>query len=234
MSIPPTATQAFDAHAEAYDRNLEPILAVKDMLHQLLRCQFSGLPDGARILVAGAGTGAEARFLAPIFPRWQFTLVDPAAAMLAVARRHALAEGFADRCEFHVGLVASLAADSFDAATSVLVSHFLTDVDDRQAYFAEIARRLKSGGRLFNADLCADLEDPSFASVMDLWLTLAALPDDRKLSFRAVFGKQVAAHGPAEVEAIIARAGFSAPAQCFQAALIRGWVADRHAVVLAT
>ncbi|MDP2306875.1 MAG: methyltransferase domain-containing protein [Pseudomonadota bacterium] len=227
MSTPPAVTQAFNAHAEAYDRNLEPILAIKGTLHLLIRWQFSGLPDAARVLVAGAGTGAEARFLAPIFPRWRFTLVDPSEAMLAVGRRNAVAEGFADRCEFHVGLVSSLAADPFDAATSVLVSHFLTDAADRQAYFAEIARRLKPGGLLFNADLCADLLDPSFGSVMDLWLAQAGMPDERKVSFRAVFGRGVAAHGPAEVEAMIARAGFSAPAQCFQAALIRGWVTAR-------
>ncbi len=227
MSTSPTLTQAFDAHAEAYDRNLEPILAVQELLHLLIRCHFSGLPDSARILVAGAGTGAEARFLAPIFPRWRFTLVDPSAAMLAVGQRHAEAEGFADRCEFHAGFVSSLDAYAFDAATSVLVSHFLTDAGDRQAYFAEIARRLKPGGLLFNADLCADVEAPSFGSIMGLWLTLASLPDERKASFRTLFGKGVAAHGPAEVEAMIAQAGFDAPAQCCQAALVRGWVAAR-------
>lgn len=228
MSTPPAVNHAFDAtHAEAYDRNLERILPIKGALHLLMRWQFSGLPDTARILVAGAGTGAEARFLAPIFPQWRFTLVDPSAAMLDVARRHAVAEGFADRCEFHAGVVASLAADPFDAATSVLVSHFVTDAAERQAYFAEIARRLKPGGLLFNADLCADLQAPSFGAVMDLWLTLSGMPDDRKGSFRAAFGRGLAAHGPVEVEAMIARAGFSAPAQCFQAALIRGWMTAR-------
>lgn len=221
-------TVAFDAtHAEAYDRNLEPLLAIKATLHLLMRWQFSGLPDEARILLAGAGTGAEARFLAPILPRWTFTLVDPSPAMLHVAQRHAAAEGFVDRCEFHVGLVSSLAADSFDAATSVLVSHFLADSAQRQAYFAEIAKRLVPGGRLFNADLCADTEAPTFGAVMDLWLTLSGMPEERKGFFRAAFGSGLAAHGPAEVEAMIASAGFDAPVPVFQAALIRGWTALR-------
>lgn len=220
-------TQAFDAHAEAYDRNVEPIAAIKDALHLLMRWQLSTLPDDARVLLSGAGTGAEARFLAPIFPRWRFTLVDPSGAMLDVARHRAAEEGFADRCEFQVGLVSSLATGSFDAATSVLVSHFITDAAERQAHFAEIAKRLKPRGLLFNADLCADLEDPSLGPVMDLWLAVSGMPEERKGSFRAAFGRGVAAHGPAEVEAMITRAGFSPPARCFQATLIRAWVAAR-------
>jgi tRNA (cmo5U34)-methyltransferase len=190
-----------------------------------MRSWFSRLGASARVLLAGAGTGAEARFLAPISPEWRFTLVDPSEAMLAVARRHAQTEGFADRCELHVGLVSSLPSGGFDAAASVLVSHFLTDAGERQAYFAEIAKRLNPGGLLFDADLCADTVDPSFDTLMDLWLALAGLPDDRKESFRNGFGRGVAAHGPAAVEAMIANAGFSAPVVCFQGALVRGWVA---------
>lgn len=228
MSSPALGTHAFDAaHAEAYDRNLERLAAIKSTLHLLMRWQFAGLPDDARILVAGAGTGAEVRFFAPIFPMWRFTLVDPSAAMLDVGRRHATAEGFADRCEFYTGLVSSLAADGFDAATSVLVSHFITDTVERSAYFAEIATRLKPGGLCFNADLCADTRASSFDVTMDLWLALSGMPDERKPFFRGAFGTGLAAHGPAEVEAIIARAGFSAPVQCFQAALIRGWMTVR-------
>ncbi|MFZ5480519.1 MAG: class I SAM-dependent methyltransferase [Myxococcota bacterium] len=228
MSSTPAVPQAFDAtHAEAYDRSLERLQPIKATLHLLIRWQFSGLPEDARILLAGAGTGAEARFLAPLFPRWRFTLVDPSAPMLEVARRHATAEGFADRCEVHVGLVSSIAAELYDAAASVLVSHFLTDAGEREAYFAEIAGRLKPGGLLFNADLCADTESAAFAPVMDHWLPLVAMPDDRKATFRAAFGKAFAAHGPSGVEAMIERAGFTAPVPCFQALLIRGWMAAR-------
>ncbi len=76
----PSAPQPFNvAHAEAYDRSIEPLLPIKNTLHLLLRCHFAGLPDTARILVVGAGTGAEARFFAPLLPAWRFTLVDPSA-----------------------------------------------------------------------------------------------------------------------------------------------------------
>ena len=232
MSTPAAQPVPFNAdHAEVYDRQFEAIRAVTDALHLLLRVRLQALPDDARILVAGAGTGAEVRYLAPIFPGWRFTMVDPSEAMLAVARRHAEAEGFAERCTFHAGFVASLPVEAHDAATSLLVSHFLTDAGARQSYFEDIAARLKPGGILFNADLAADRDAPSFEPVMALWLDLrdlgTAMPPDARSRFRAAFGRGVAAHGPSEVEAIIKRAGFTDLAQVYQAVLIRGWVATR-------
>ena len=223
MSSPTTA--AFDAtHARNYDRQLEPIRSFKDALHLLARAAFSRLPGTARILVAGAGTAAEARYFAPLFPGWRFTLVDPSAAMLDVARQHAEAEGFVDRCDFHVGLVSDLPVEAHDAATSLLVSHFLVEEDRRVAFFRDIADRLKPGGLLFSADLAADPDHPSFATLMDLWLTLYVSPE-RQDGYRAMFGRGVAAHPPAQVEAMMVRAGFAPPAACYQTALLRGWVA---------
>lgn len=227
LSTQPTLIQSFDAYAASYDRSLEPILALKGVIHELIRWRFSTLPATAHVLLVGAGTAGEARFLAPLFPAWRFTLVDPSAGMLEVGRGHAIAEGFADRCTFHAGFVSSLAADGFDAATSVLVSHFLPDATERQAFYAEIARRLKPEAPFFTADLCADTQAASFDTLMDLWLAQPGIADDRKVAFRTMFGKAIAVHGPSEVEAMIAHAGFSPPVPCLQAALIRGWVATR-------
>lgn len=223
---------AFDAaHAAAYDRQFESMRAIKDGLQLVMRAWFADLPADARILLAGAGTGAEARFLAPLFPGWRFTLVDPSAPMLDVARGHAEAEGFADRCTFHHGYVADLPETPHEAAASVLVSHFLADEGARRAYFESIAARLRPGGRFYNADLCADREAATLAPVMDLWLTVRALPATAPQpgsdAFRAAFGTTLAAHGPAQVESFIREAGFTPPVACFQALLIRAWTASR-------
>jgi tRNA (cmo5U34)-methyltransferase len=224
----PSVAFAFDAtRAEAYDNQFELIRDIKRALHLLLRVNFARLPEDARILVVGAGTGDEVRYLAPIFPGWRFTLVDPSEAMLNVARRHAAAEGFADRCVFHEGLLSTLAPTPHHAATTLLVSHFLTDAAARQAFFEDVAAHLSPGGLLFNADIATDPNDPAFDSVMDLWVGLltyaGTLSPEGGPAYREAFGSNFAAHTPAEVEALIARAGFAAPAQCYQAALMRGW-----------
>lgn len=214
--------------AAVYDTQFAALRAIHDVVHLVLRVQLGQLADTARILVVGAGTGAEVRFLAPLFPNWRFTLVDPAPAMLAIARRHAEEDGFADRCEFHVGYLDSAPAVEHDAALSVLVSHFLADVRERQDYFEQIAERLVVGGLLFNADLSAAPEDPGYESVMELWLGMLehAGPIDRD-AYRGIFGRVVAAHGPDEVQRIIVAAGFSDASMCLQIAAIRGWTATR-------
>jgi tRNA (cmo5U34)-methyltransferase len=222
----------FDAaRAEAYDDQFIALRPILQAAHLLVQAAFTGLPDDARILVAGAGTGAEARYLAPRFPGWHFTLIDPSAPMLAVARRHAEAEGFADRCTFHASYVSAAPPELHDAATSLLVSHFLTEAAARQSFFEDIAARLKPAGRLFNLDLCADRGDARFARVMGHWqelLALNGLSEEQRTTYARMFGTDFAVHGPSEVEALIEAAGFTPPTPVFQGALMRGWTAAKR------
>ncbi|MFN3312352.1 MAG: SAM-dependent methyltransferase [Hyphomonas sp.] len=228
---PKSLSVIFDAErAEAYDTQFPAMHALKDAVYLLLQVQFATLPENARILVAGAGTGAEVRMLAQHYPGWHFTLVDPAEAMLAVARRHAEAEGFADRCTFYADYVSATPTVAHDAATSLLVSHFLMEPSARQAFFADIAARLKPGGRLFTLDLCTDNRAASFDAVMGLWLDLlrrSGVPEDGIARYTESYGRDFAAHSPAELHALIVAAGFAPPAPVFQAALMRGCVTMR-------
>ncbi len=219
-----------EEHAKAYDTQFSALRGVQACIHLLTEAYLAGLPEDARILIAGAGTGAEARHLAPRFPRWRFTLVDPSAPMLAIARGHAEAEGFADRCSFHEAYVSETPVGAHDGATSLLVSHFLTDADARQSYFEDIAARLKPGARLINVDLSTDNDAASFEGVMGLWMDLLSLggqTEESRSGYRKAYGQQFAAHGPEAVAKMIEAAGFTPPAPVFQAALIRGWTAIR-------
>lgn len=217
-------------HAKAYDTQFSALSGVQACIHLLTDAYLSPLPEEARILIAGAGTGAEARYLAPRHPGWRFTLVDPSGPMLAIARRHAEAEGFAERCSFHEAYVSDTPVEVHDGATSLLVSHFLTDASARQSYFADIAARLKPGARFINVDLSTDDHAPTFAGVMGLWMDIFRLggqTEESRANYLKAYGKQFAAHGPEQVAQMIEAGGFTPPAPVFQAALIRGWTATR-------
>src|SRR3546814_14453128 len=107
---------------------LFPYTTLFRSLHFLLETVFAGLPDDARLLCVGAGTGAEIAHLAQRFPGWRFLALDPSPAMPDACRTRAERDGFADRVGFHAGLVDTLPeAAPFDGAPRFLVSQFLLD-----------------------------------------------------------------------------------------------------------
>src|SRR5688500_445624 len=132
----------FDQQAAGYDQQWAKMAPMRDALHYLLESVFAEVPDEARILCVGVGTGAEMAHLAGKFPHWRFTAVEPSGAMLEVCRQRAEAEGFASRCDFHEGYLDSLpAGEPHDAATCFLVSQFILEPDARSGFFRAIDRK---------------------------------------------------------------------------------------------
>jgi tRNA (cmo5U34)-methyltransferase len=157
-----------EAHAATYDRQFAALAPMRDALHLVTRIALGALPADARILCAGAGTGAELLYLAVAFPGWRFTAVDPSEPMLRRCRARADAAGVSDRCRFHEGTVEDLPreAGDHDGATSLLVSQFVLDRAAREAFFRAIAGRLRPGAPLVVADLAA----PSLSgSLVEPW-----------------------------------------------------------------
>ena len=223
---------AFDKeHAANYDAQWKPLAALSGALHLLTRSVLGNLPPNARILCAGVGTVAELLYLADAFPEWRFVGFDPAEAMLAVCRNRVEAAGVAARCELHHGYIETLPeSEPFDAATSFLVSHFLTDTAERNAYFTAIADRLSSGALFANADLVPDFDDHGHEDLMQVWLGVMALAGSdaqRQEKYKEMFGKAVAAHTPQEVEQMIKAGGFTKPVRYYQAAMIQAWFCRR-------
>ncbi|MEZ4222465.1 MAG: class I SAM-dependent methyltransferase [Polyangiaceae bacterium] len=218
---------AFDEeHAANYDKNFEKLAAFKDALHILTRAALSDLPDGARVLCVGAGTGAELLYLAEAFPSWTFTALDLAAPMLDVCRRRVEQAGIGERCTFHVGPIASLREpEPFDVATSFLVSQFVLDRGERAAFFKEIARRLRKGGRLVSADLVGKV-DAAPSDLLDIWLRVmqynGATPEKLEGLLEA-FRTAVAIVPEANVMQLIEGAGFETPTRIFQVGMIHAW-----------
>lgn len=223
---------AFDeSHAANYDKSFARLSSFKDALHVLTLASLDGVPDEARILVAGAGTGAELTFLAEARPGWSFAAVDISAPMLEVCRRRVAEAGVTDRCVFHVGSVETLDdAEPFDAATSILVSQFLLDEAKRGAFFSELRSRLRDGGRLVTADLACNLDAPRSAPIMDTWrgaLRYNGAPDEQLDVIFSAYRKAVAVIPEARMLSLLSEAGFVEPTRFFQAGLMHAWHARR-------
>lgn len=217
-------------HAETYETRFERMAPLRDALQLLTRSALRPLPETARILCVGAGTGLEMRDLARANPGWHFTAVDPAPAMLDKCREAVAAAGLEDRCTLHDGYLDTLPDEdglAFDGATSLLVSHFILDREARRAYFAEIARRLKPGARLAVADLASDMDSPAQGDVRAVWCDAQGIEPSGIAAYLDNLSGGVLLVAPDEQADLIAAAGFHRPVQIFQGGLIHGWLARR-------
>lgn len=224
---PEELTTMFDQQAKGYDQQWAGMAPIRDALYMLLGSSFADLPDDARILCVGVGTGAELSYLAGRFPGWQFTAVDPSGAMLDRCRERASQGSFLSRCSFHEGFLDTLPLQpAQDGATCFLVSQFLLDHEARTAFFQEIASRLKPGGLLASADLASHVQSPAYEVLLQNWLTLmssAGVQPQMLERARAAYAKDVAILPAQQVARLIEAAGFEPPVQFFQAGLMHGW-----------
>lgn len=229
---PPESAFVFDRdRAAIYDRQFEKVAPLRDALHLLMGLVLSQLPDNARILCVGAGTGLELLALAEAFPQWRFTAVDPSVPMLDICRRKAEERGVASRCTFHAGYLDSLPpSEPFDAATCLLVSHFLVQYEERHNFFRQIARRLRPAGVLVSSDLAAEMSSSAYRNLLEVWLRMleySEVPAEAIEKAVASYGRDVALVPPSQVESIITSGGFDEPILFYQTLLIHAWYSKR-------
>jgi len=225
-------TLVFDREfASSYDRRFAKLAPMHNALHLLIRMVLSELPNDARVLCVGVGTGSELIDLAQTFPQWKFTAVEPAAPMLDICRQKAEEYGIASRCTFHEGYLDSLpASDPFHAATCLLVSHFFIQQEERRNFFRQIAARLLPDGYLVSSDLASDMSSSAYQSLLEVWVRMLInpeMPAEEIEKFLTSYGRDVALLTPQEVEAIIASSGFDTPVLFFQTLLIHAWYTKR-------
>lgn len=231
MSDEPTPIVFDKERADSYDRRFEKLHPMRDALHLVARLALGSLPADANVLCVGAGTGAELVYLAKAFPAWRFTVVEPAEAMMAICRERAENAGFTSRCKFHQDFASSLPEDiKFNAATSILVSHFLVDRDARVGFFADIYKRLQPGGLLLTADLASLESLESEVSLLSVWmrgLAYAGMSPEVMAKYRSAFGRDVSVQTPNEVALLLREAGFATTKLVTQTLLMHGWLCQR-------
>lgn len=231
MSDEPSPIVFDNERAKSYDSRFEKLSPMRDTLHLVARLALGSLPENAHLLCVGAGTGAELVYLAKAFPTWRFTVVEPAEAMMAICRERAEDAGLTGRCNFHQGFTSTLPKGAqFDAATSILVSHFLVDRDARVSFFADIYKRLQPGGLLLSADIASLESLESEVSLLSLWmrgLAYAGMSPEVMAKYRSALGRDVSVETPDEVAKILGEAGFATTKLVTQALLMHGWLCRR-------
>lgn len=223
--------ELFDKQAPIYDERWGKLSTLNQCLYFLLDYVFAPLPEQAKILSVGTGTGKELIHLAQHKPQWQFTVVEPSSEMMQRCQQAVTDAGFAERCSFHQGYIESLAiTEKHHAATCFLVSHFILNPSERSTFFQHIANQLLPEGLLASSDLCFDKHSAQYPLMLKLWMRLMSelVENDMTIEELAeVYAKDVDLLPAGEIVNIITKGGFKEVLPFYQGGMIQAFCAKK-------
>lgn len=221
-------------HAESYDADIRFAIPGYETLHEvaaaILTVELNG-QAAPHVLCAGAGTGEEVMRLATQHAGWRITGVDPSPQMLAVAQRKVATASLSSRVTLLPGSVADLPGDAeFDAATLLLVLHFLPDDGAKLDLLRAVAARLRPGAPLVLADQHGDLARTADGRLYQAWharqIANGMPPESADAMFAGL--PQVIHFIPENrLHALLTETGFVDIQPIFRALVIGGWLAHR-------
>lgn len=180
-------------------------------------------PTRARVLVLGAGGGLELKAFADACPGWTFDGVDPAPAMLELARK--TLGPMAPRARLHLGEIDAAPPGPFDAAACLLTLHFL-DPDARRRAAGEVRRRLRPGAPFVVAHSSFPQEARAlWLARYEAFAVASGVPPQQARESHDAITRSLPTLAPDEDEALLRQAGFSDVSLFYAAFTWRGWVA---------
>lgn len=181
-------------------------------------------PENGRILVLGAGGGLEMKTFAEAQPGWTFDGVDPSAEMLKLAEK--TLGPLTARARLRCGFISDAPEESFDAATSILVLHFVP-VEERRSILMEIRRRLKPGAPF----VAAHFSFTQGEGERDLWFSRYAafaigsgIEPEKATNAISAMNERLTILTPEQDESMLRDAGFTNVTPFYMGFTFRGWV----------
>lgn len=214
--------EASESYAEGPPRQVPGFFDMHKMVSLLLA---ERVPSEGNVLVLGAGGGLELKALADRHPSWTFEGVDPSSNMIEAAVK--TVGHHANRIGFHEGTIEVAPIGPFDAATSILVFHFIPR-EQRLETLRQLRRRLKLGAPFILIHLSFPQTEPE----RSLWISrhVAFGASNRMDSAsleraRNAISSHLTILSPSEEESMLTEAGFSRPSLFYAGLSIKGWVA---------
>jgi tRNA (cmo5U34)-methyltransferase len=220
--------------AEEYDSAIRSFCGAYEEIFKLSYCCLkAALPQHARVLVAGAGTGMEITEFAPLSPDWSFHGVDPSAKMLTLARKKIAERKIKNKISLVQGYVDNFDdKDGFDGATCILVMHFLKDDGAKLDLLKSIHRRLKPGAALTLVDGCGKPGSRAFKDNLKAWKEYPVMhglePDYVEKAFRKTILKMVQFVPEPRILELLQEAGFTNIFKYYSGFLYSGWTARKR------
>jgi tRNA (cmo5U34)-methyltransferase len=228
--------------ATQYDLDIRKAIPGYESLHSMAQSLLqTSLSKSAKLLIVGSGTGMELVNYSQLNLGWSLTGVEPSPEMMAIAkrRRSLIAQSelaqreLQERVNLHLGYVNSLSpTEPMDAATLMLVMHFLPDDGAKLQLLQDIAHHLKPGAKLILADLYGDQSESYFSQFSQAWQALYFSQLDQETrakaetNFPASVKNSIYFVPEARIIELLKMAGFTQVSRFYQAFLFGGWIAQ--------
>lgn len=214
--------------ANEYEKGIRRTLPSYDAMLRLIQTFYrSTLHEHADILVVGAGSGNEILQLADGRPHWSFTGIDPSESMLEIAKERL--QSLPNNLSFYQGtlLDTHLPAIKYDAASCVLVLHFIQSYEDKLSTLKEIWNHLQPGAPFVLVSKYGQPGTIETELQFDLWRSYWLQHTKLSVADVAEMEKSIRALSFMPEEAILTllqEVGFIKPARFFATTLFGGWV----------
>ncbi|AIQ17610.1 hypothetical protein H70357_13795 [Paenibacillus sp. FSL H7-0357] len=202
-----------------------------DIMEQLLSAHLGG-ETPADLLIVGAGGGQELITLGAQHEHWRLTGIDLSTAMLELARQRMQRTELAAEITLQQSTVDELDKNKlFDAATCMLVLHFVKETGQKQRMLEEIHSRLKEGAILVVATLSGDVRSIPGSLPLKAWkkhMLAGGISGQECEWFEHSIGETSFPIPEHELLALLASSGFSGVTRFFSSYLIDGWFAVKQ------
>ncbi|AFZ55852.1 class I SAM-dependent methyltransferase [Anabaena cylindrica FACHB-243] len=225
-SNPPVATNE-------YDTMIQMALPGYEVMHNMtLSVLRASLPEKANLLIVGAGSGMELVKFGKSNSQWQMLGVDPSSNMLSIAQNKIEEYGLSAQIKLFAGYTHDLDPNSFyDAATCILVMHFLPDDGSKLALLQNISQRLKSSGTFILVDIFGEKGTQEFERMIAIikvyWEQMGITPTKITEGLETI-KKGVFPIPEIRVVELLQQAGFCNILRFYTGLWVGGWVATKN------
>ena len=178
------------------------------------------------VLVVGSGTGNELEILAKAHKDWQFLGIDPSPEMNVQAREKLATF---PNIEIQEAYVSDLPQTTrFQAATLLLVLHFLPADGSKLALLKDIANRLESGAPFVMAGIFGEKEElKTNLEILKTMFPPNFAPEDLQERLERIRDR-IQYIPESRLAELFEEAGFHPPTRFFQMAIWGAWVSKKR------
>ncbi|GLC90001.1 class I SAM-dependent methyltransferase [Lysinibacillus piscis] len=214
--------------APEYEKGIRRTLPSYDAMLRLAQSFYqAALPEKATLLIVGSGSGNEILQFAENRSHWTFVGLDPAEAMLEIAQQRVSTLPNAVSLLKGTMLDSLLPDEKFDAASCILVLHFIHTYEEKLATLQAIAAHLKPDAPFVIVSKYGQLHSEETELQFDLWR--AYWQQHTRLSKEEIATMENTVRSLSfmpeqDIVALLSQAGFTQPARFFATTLFGGWL----------